>query len=61
MTSFLVAWVFNSYLRPTIIEAGCGEIAQKSSDLYNTKNPDATSAYNYNNLKARCLEEASTK
>jgi hypothetical protein len=56
-SAFLVGWMFNSYVKPTIIKAGCGQIAYKSSALYSKEGSQIDPAYSYDNLNARCLQD----
>ena len=53
----LIGWGFYTYLRPQIIEAGCADIAEKSSGIYYKNRILMDPSYNFDNLKARCLED----
>jgi hypothetical protein len=55
----LIGWAFFEYYRSLIIEAGCSEIAAASSILFGKNKEKTNPFYKYENIKARCLEEAS--
>lgn len=57
-SAFLIGWAFNSFLKPAMIEAGCGQIASKSSVLYYKERSLVDPVYSYDNLKAKCLQDA---
>lgn len=51
------AWIILTYLRPTVIERGCSEIAESSSNILPIKSKD-NSPYFFSNVKERCLEDS---
>lgn len=57
MSVALVAFLFNYKVKNDIIEAGCSEIAGRSSGLYYKERAIIDPVYSYDNLKARCLQE----
>lgn len=57
VTAFLIGWAFHSYVKPTIIEAGCDQIASQSNGLYYREREIIDPAYNYDNIKERCLQD----
>lgn len=53
-----IGWLFLYNSRPKIIEAGCAEIAEKSSDiLFNNQEP-FNPEYRYEQVKNRCIKES---
>ena len=57
-TAFTIGWLFVNYFRPQIIERGCSEMAEKSSDVLFKDQEHLDPKYNYENVKARCLEDS---
>ena len=53
-----IGWIFLNVVRPQIIEGGCSEIAAKSSNVLFKDQKRLDPKYNYENVKARCLEDA---
>ncbi len=58
-TASLIAWAFFTYYKPIIIEASCSDIAEGSSGLYAKRKEIYDPRFTYENLKVRCIEEAS--
>jgi len=53
-----IGWAFLTFLRPTIIESGCSEIAEKSNNRILSEEKVLDSKYSFENIYARCLEDA---
>lgn len=49
--------VFFTYFRPIIVEQGCAEIAQQSSD-YLGNEERVNPRFTFDNVKERCLQDA---
>lgn len=58
ISALTIGWVFVNYLRPQIIERGCSEMAEKSSNVLFKDQEHLDPKYNYENVKARCLEDS---
>ena len=56
LVAALIGWAFLAYFRPILIEAGCSDIASKSSGFYNKDLKSLDDYYSYDNLKAKCLQ-----
>lgn len=56
--AFSIGWLFLNISRPQLIEAGCAEIAQKSSDILFKKQEPLNPEYQYHQVKERCLKDS---
>lgn len=56
--AFAIGWLFLNITRPQLIEVGCAEIAQKSSNILFKKQEPLKPEYQYNQVKERCLEDS---
>ena len=57
-TAFTIGWLFINHFQPQIVERGCSEMAQKSSDILFEDQGNLDPKYKYDNVKARCLEDS---
>ena len=54
----IIGWVFLYFYKPALIEASCSDVAAGSSRLFANKKNGLDRNYDYNYIKARCLEDA---
>ena len=52
------AWGVILYFRPLITEAGCSELAERSSKVYLKEKTYIDPDLNYDTLKSKCMEDA---
>ena len=57
-TASMIGWVFFTYLRPVVIEAGCSEIAEQSSGIFSNNRYEINDEYEYTNTKYNCIHSA---
>jgi hypothetical protein len=60
LSAFFLVFIVNTKMKTTIIEAGCSDVASRSSSLLNRGVEGFDDIYSYENLKSKCLQEASS-
>ena len=59
LVASLIGWFFIIYYKPILIETGCSNIAEKSSNILSPKNNVIYSNdYSFDELKSSCIRES---
>jgi len=56
--ALIIGWIFLYQYRPVLIEANCSDVAASSTNLFGKNQNILDPNYDYNYLKAKCLEDA---
>ena len=57
----IIGWAFLTLLRPMVIDTGCSEIAERSSSIFVKRQKSYFENYDFDYLKAKCMDEALAK
>ena len=52
--AFIIGWTFMYKYRPQIVEAGCSNVAARSSNFLQSEEAKS-STFNYEDVKTRCI------